>query len=132
MPRSFFKMLLLSPYDKLISARAAGLISKRWYDKYKYAPDAIVVEGPLPGGHLGFSNKRPYKCPYHCIISCKEESSPYCISLALMNAKRGRTKNRFAFAGANAYRVEKIMSVQELIQIMPQFHQTFHIPENQL
>ena len=37
------------------SARAAGFISKIWLKKYSYAPDAIVVEGPLAGGHLGFS-----------------------------------------------------------------------------
>ena len=36
------------------SARAAALITKRWYEKYDYVPDAIVVEGPMAGGHLGF------------------------------------------------------------------------------
>jgi nitronate monooxygenase len=37
------------------SARAAGIISKRWVEKYSYLPDAIVVEGPMAGGHLGFN-----------------------------------------------------------------------------
>ena len=36
------------------SARAAGAIFKRWTDKYNYPPDAVVVEGPMAGGHLGF------------------------------------------------------------------------------
>ena len=36
------------------SGRAASLIIKRWLSKFDYAPDAIVVEGPLAGGHLGF------------------------------------------------------------------------------
>lgn len=36
------------------SARAAGIIFKKWIDKYDYLPDAVVVEGPLAGGHLGF------------------------------------------------------------------------------
>ncbi len=36
------------------SARAAGILCKRWLDKFQYAPDALVVEGPLAGGHLGF------------------------------------------------------------------------------
>ena len=36
------------------SARPAGTISKRWHEKYNYLPDAIVVEGPMAGGHLGF------------------------------------------------------------------------------
>ena len=37
------------------SARAAGIIIKRWRDRFCYFPDAVVVEGPLAGGHLGFS-----------------------------------------------------------------------------
>jgi NAD(P)H-dependent flavin oxidoreductase YrpB (nitropropane dioxygenase family) len=211
------------------SARAAGIISKRWFDKYKYTPDAIVVEGPMAGGHLGFKaenlsdseykleklvtevveevkkieentnkhipviaaggiysgedikrflelgaegvqmatrfvttvecdasdefkksyieckkedieiihspvgmpgraikndfikdvglgNKKPYKCPYHCIITCDKDSSPYCIANALINAKMGRMKNGFAFAGENAYKAEEIVTVKELIK----------------
>ncbi len=36
------------------SARAARLIFKYWSDHYGVIPDAVVVEGPLAGGHLGF------------------------------------------------------------------------------
>jgi nitronate monooxygenase len=36
------------------SARAASIISKKWKQNYDYLPDAIVVEGPGAGGHLGF------------------------------------------------------------------------------
>ncbi len=36
------------------SARAAKLIFKYWADHYGVIPDAVVVEGPLAGGHLGF------------------------------------------------------------------------------
>ena len=39
------------------SARAAKLIFNYWADHYGVIPDAIVVEGPLAGGHLGF--KKP-------------------------------------------------------------------------
>lgn len=35
------------------SARAADLIFKSWA-KHNCSPDAIVVEGPMAGGHLGF------------------------------------------------------------------------------
>jgi len=37
------------------SARAAGLIAKKWLNRFDYLPDAFVVEGPKAGGHLGFS-----------------------------------------------------------------------------
>ncbi|MFH1282183.1 MAG: nitronate monooxygenase family protein [bacterium] len=39
------------------SARTAELIIKSWKRRYDRFPDAIVVEGPLAGGHLGFGLK---------------------------------------------------------------------------
>ena len=38
------------------SGKAANVICKMWDKKHQYAPDAVVVEGPLAGGHLGFHN----------------------------------------------------------------------------
>lgn len=35
------------------SARALEIICRKW-EKLKYLPDAVVLEGPLAGGHLGF------------------------------------------------------------------------------
>lgn len=37
------------------SAKAAMIICKMWDRKYQRMPDLVVVEGPLAGGHLGFS-----------------------------------------------------------------------------
>ncbi|MFI3319270.1 MAG: nitronate monooxygenase family protein [Rikenellaceae bacterium] len=37
------------------SARAAKVLCEKWFANYNYVPDAIVVEGPKAGGHLGFS-----------------------------------------------------------------------------
>ncbi|TAL24519.1 MAG: nitronate monooxygenase [Nitrospirae bacterium] len=211
------------------SARAARIIIKKWKEKYDYIPDALVVEGPMAGGHLGFKleqinapeyslenlvaevikevrifeekykkpipviaaggiytgadmykflqmgaagvqmatrfvttfecdaspdfkqtyidagkddiviikspvgmpgrairnkfiddvnkgERKPFKCPYHCIITCDYKNSPYCIALALMSAQKGNLKNGFAFAGENASRAEKIISVKELMK----------------
>jgi len=213
------------------SARAAKIIIKKWTDKYNYLPDAIVVEGPKAGGHLGFKaeqlddpeyslekilldvietvkpyeekyakkipviagggiysgadirrfmelgaagvqmgtrfvtttecdasdgfknayieatkedisiikspvgmpgraiknkfieqveagEKMPFKCPYHCIVTCDHMNSPYCIALALDNAQKGQMKNGFAFAGENAYRADKIISVEDLTELL--------------
>lgn len=36
------------------SARALEIICKKW-ERVGYRPDAVVLEGPLAGGHLGFS-----------------------------------------------------------------------------
>ena len=40
------------------SARAAKIICQKWKSIYNYLPDAIVVEGPKAGGHLGYSNEQ--------------------------------------------------------------------------
>lgn len=40
------------------SARALALILKTWKRKFDRVPDAVVVEGPLCGGHLGFNQEQ--------------------------------------------------------------------------
>lgn len=216
------------------SGRAARIISKRWSERHNRVPDAIVVEGPMAGGHLGFKmeelsgdcekkleelvpeviaevepfakkygvdipviaaggmytgkdiyeiqklgaagvqmgtrfvttkesnasdefkqayidadpediivikspvgmpgrairngflddvsegKKKPYKCPYHCIKTCDYKKSPYCIFFALLNAQRGKLDKGFAFAGVNAYRAKKVITVHELIRDLAQ------------
>jgi NAD(P)H-dependent flavin oxidoreductase YrpB (nitropropane dioxygenase family) len=210
------------------SAKAAKIIIRKWYDKFNYVPDAIVLEGPKAGGHLGFKaeqldapeysieklvvevidtvkifeekynksipviagggiytgkdiynimklgasgvqmatrfvttdecdasiefkntyinakeddigiikspvgmpgraitndfihdvnegKRKPFKCPYHCIVTCEYKDSPYCIAIALINAQKGIMKNGFAFAGVNAYRATEILPLKEVV-----------------
>lgn len=40
------------------SSRAARIICDKWQKNYNYLPDAIVVEGPKAGGHLGFKREQ--------------------------------------------------------------------------
>lgn len=37
------------------SVKALRIIYKRWMNRYNRVPDAVVLEGPLAGGHLGFT-----------------------------------------------------------------------------
>ncbi len=210
------------------SGRAAALLCKRWRDHYDRVPDALVVEGPKAGGHLGFKaedlekpefqvenlvvdvieavrpfeeemgvkipviaaggiytgedifrfmqlgcagvqmgtrfvathecdasdefkqaylkatkddvtiikspvgmpgralkgtfiekvskgEKHPKKCFYKCIRTCRYPDTPYCISMALVNAQRGNLDAGFVFCGANVWRVDRIVSVKELM-----------------
>jgi len=210
------------------SGRAAKILCKKWKETYDYLPDAIVVEGPMAGGHLGFKKeqiddpafaieklipevlkevrvfekqynreipviaaggiytgadilnimklgasgvqmatrfvtthecdaedafkqayldakeedlviiqspvgmpgrairnqfiddvnrgiKKPYGCPYHCLKTCNYKDSPYCIALCLANARNGRLTHGYVFAGKNAYRSDRIISVKELV-----------------
>lgn len=54
------------------------------------------------------------KC-YGCLGRCDREKIPYCISEALFNAANGDTENALLFCGSNAYRVNKISTVKEII-----------------
>lgn len=40
------------------SARAARVLCQKWQSNFNYLPDAIVVEGPKAGGHLGYSEEQ--------------------------------------------------------------------------
>jgi len=88
--------------------------------------DMVVINSPvgLPGrairnefiNEVKNGKKKPFRCPYQCIKTCDHTKSPYCIAIALSCARKGKFKNGFAFAGKNAYRVNKIVSVKELIR----------------
>lgn len=87
--------------------------------------DLVLIKSPLglPGRavrnkfieDVNLGVRKPFKCPYHCIKTCDPKNSPYCISFALISAKKGKLKHGFAFAGTNAYRIDKIISVKALI-----------------
>jgi NAD(P)H-dependent flavin oxidoreductase YrpB (nitropropane dioxygenase family) len=40
------------------SARATKIICDKWKANYDYLPDAVIVEGPKAGGHLGFKEEQ--------------------------------------------------------------------------
>jgi NAD(P)H-dependent flavin oxidoreductase YrpB (nitropropane dioxygenase family) len=90
--------------------------------------DLVIIDSPvgLPGRAIrnGFlekiasNGKISFKCPWQCLKTCNLKSSPYCIARALTNAKKGHLEQGFAFAGANASRIEKIISVHELFKTL--------------
>ncbi len=211
------------------SAKAANIIIKTWKKRYNRLPDAIVVEGPLAGGHLGFKpqdltppeknclehlvtdvlkvtkeyeinsnvhipviaaggifdgkdiarflklgasgvqiatrfvtthecsvasefkeeylkaqeedvviinspvgmpgrairnkfidrvtsgEKMPIKCTYRCLRTCDPPTTPYCIADALCNAAIGKVDKAVVFCGSNVPRIDRIVSVKELM-----------------
>ncbi len=96
--------------------------------------DIKIIKSPvgMPGRAIGNTfitqvengERTPYQCAFHCITTCKPESSPYCIGLALINACKGRLKNGFAFIGANGYRVKEITTVKKL---MDELHEEYTV-----
>jgi len=102
----------------------ASMEYKEAYLKCK-KEDIVIIDSPvgLPGRAIqnkflkavSSGVKMPFKCPWKCLRTCDFKNVRYCIGLALTNAKKGDIENGFAFAGANAYRADKIVSVKELI-----------------
>ncbi len=43
------------------SGRAAQILCRRWEEHFSRLPDAIVVEGPKAGGHLGFKAEKLFE-----------------------------------------------------------------------
>ena len=60
------------------------------------------------------SNAR-VKCPYRCLTACKVETAKYCIAKVLLNSFFGDVDNGIIFCGQNAHRVDRIVTVEELI-----------------
>jgi len=54
------------------SGRAARLICEKWRSNYNYLPDAIVVEGPKAGGHLGFKENQIFDEAYSLDILVRD------------------------------------------------------------
>ncbi len=55
------------------------------------------------------------KC-YRCIRTCDAVNTPYCITKALINAVKGNIDEALVFCGSNAYRINNIVSVHDLIE----------------
>lgn len=87
--------------------------------------DICIVQSPV--GMPGRAIKNPFmdrvkteKCRiehcYHCIVTCKPAEIPYCITQALVNATEGRVEDALLFCGSNAYRSNKIETVEDIMR----------------
>ncbi|CAK7070842.1 MAG: Inosine-5'-monophosphate dehydrogenase [Desulfovibrio sp.] len=105
----------------------------RFKESYVNAsPDDItIIKSPvgLPGRAIKSKflealeeGQKNFRCLFHCISTCDPQKSPYCIAAALLNAMRGNLDKGFAFSGANAFKVNNILSVNEL---MSSLHKEF-------
>ncbi len=100
----------------------------KFKEQYIYCKkeDIVIIKSPvgLPGRAIinnflrdvSAGIKKPFTCPWKCLKTCDFKTSLYCIAKALMNAKIGDLAQGFSFAGSNAYRIENIISVKELIE----------------
>lgn len=86
--------------------------------------DIKIVKSPvgLPGRAINnkffentsYSRPKITKC-YNCLVPCNPKDTPYCISTALINAVKGNVDDALLFCGADAYKIDKLRSVKEVI-----------------
>jgi len=87
--------------------------------------DIVIVKSPvgLPGRavrneflkNLEKVDKLRINCLYHCLTVCKVAEAKFCIAQALVNAYKGDIDHGLVFCGQNAHRIDKIVTVKELI-----------------
>lgn len=87
--------------------------------------DIVIVKSPV--GLLGRAVRNKFlkdlenldklriNCAYHCLTVCKVAEAKFCIAQALLNAYRGDIDHGLVFCGQNAHRINKIVSVRELV-----------------
>jgi nitronate monooxygenase len=86
--------------------------------------DIVIIKSPvgLPGrairnhflDNAAAGVRNVNRCAWRCLDQCDIKHADYCISAALDNARQGLLDQGFAFCGANAHRVEQIVSVPSL------------------
>jgi NAD(P)H-dependent flavin oxidoreductase YrpB (nitropropane dioxygenase family) len=87
--------------------------------------DVFIIKSPvgMPGRVIrtAFTDKTlrgervPVRCNYRCLKTCDPPTTPYCIAKALYNAVIGNLDEAVVFAGSNVSRVNKIVSVKDLM-----------------
>ncbi len=97
--------------------------------------DITIIKSPvgMPGRALFNSfieavregKKKPVTCAFHCVSTCEQEKTPYCIAAALIAAMRGNLEKGFAFCGTNVSKIKSITSVKELMASLQKEYDEF-------
>lgn len=88
--------------------------------------DVVIMQSPvgLPGRALvnpmletvNAGNQVPVKKCYRCVHKCDPKTTPFCITEALINAVEGDLDNSLLFVGSRVFEIDKIQSVNEIIE----------------
>jgi len=129
--KDIVRMLKLGASGVQMSTRFACTYECDVAEEFKQAyinakkEDIIIIRSPvgMPGRAIRneFWDKSErgeikFKCFYQCLKTCVPNKSPYCIAEALINAADGNLKDAILFAGSNAYKTDKIVSVKDLMK----------------
>ena len=87
--------------------------------------DVTIVKSPvgMPGRAIRNpfikareKEREPIERCYGCPKKCDRAAIPYCITEALVRAAKGDVDNALLFCGENVWRVDRMMSVRELME----------------
>ena len=87
--------------------------------------DICIVKSPvgMPGRAIRNlfvrkteKEKIPIEKCHHCIVTCNPGKIPYCITDALVHAVKGDLDRGLIFCGANAWRCNKMETVQDIMK----------------
>lgn len=90
------------------SGRAAGIICRKWKEQYDYLPDAIVIEGPKAGGHLGFKYDQIAKPEFSLEVLLKEVKENIVEFETLYNVSIPLIVGGGVYTGADIYKFIKL------------------------
>jgi NAD(P)H-dependent flavin oxidoreductase YrpB (nitropropane dioxygenase family) len=86
--------------------------------------DIVIIKSPvgMPGrairnrflNRVEGGERIKFRCPLLCLKTCKAKDANYCIADALINAYNGEVEQGIIFAGENAYRCDRIVSVKDI------------------
>ncbi|WP_270815260.1 NAD(P)H-dependent flavin oxidoreductase [Hungatella effluvii] len=87
--------------------------------------DIVITKSPvgMPGraihnSFLSGVSQTPFKLEhcYQCLEKCDKKTIPYCITKALVNSAEGHTDEGLVFCGSNAFRAERMETVEEVME----------------
>lgn len=115
------------------SPRAAKIICDKWYNNHNYLPDAIVVEGPKAGGHLGFKSEQiedehyslERLVPEVVAVANTYKSQKDIPVIAAGGISTGEDIARFMDLGAMAVQMGSIFVPTEECDAAPEFKEVF-------
>lgn len=89
--------------------------------------DIVITKSPvgMPGraiknAFLSGVGQTPFKLEhcYQCLEKCDKKTIPYCITKALVNSAEGKTDDGLVFCGSNAFRAERIETVEDVMRAL--------------
>ncbi|MCC8024762.1 MAG: nitronate monooxygenase family protein [Clostridium sp.] len=88
--------------------------------------DIVITQSPvgMPGrailnpflSQIKGGDRPAIKSCFQCLEKCDIKTIPYCITMALVNAAEGDVDNALLFCGSNAFRAEKIETVDNIMK----------------